>query len=121
MLENEIFEFYRGRTYQKDFTISEWSLPISKVYFTVKENAEFKKPILQKTLGNGITLVSDENGEKTFNLLIDAADTDHMKTETDYIFEIAIHSEYEDGYVVKENAIAGILRLKANVTKPINE
>ena len=121
MLENEIFEFYRGRTYQRDFTISEWSLPISKVYFTVKENTEFKKPILQKTLGDGITLVDDENGIKTFSLLIDATDTDHMKTEFDYTFDIAIHSEYEDGYVVKENAITGILRLKSSATTTINE
>ena len=29
-----------------------------------------------------------EDGVKTFNLLIDATDTDHMKTDYDYTFDI---------------------------------
>lgn len=121
MLENEIFEFYRGRTYSRDFTLTEWSLPVSKVYFTVKENEEYKNAVLQKTLGNGIKLVDDENGVKTYNILIDATDTDHMKADYDYVFDVTIHSEGTDGDVIKENAITGILRLKASATKTINE
>ena len=73
MITDVLFEFYRGDTYQRDFTVTGWSLPISKVFFTVKEDIEKKNHVLQKTLGNGIELVDitqvDEVNEiKTYNL-----------------------------------------------------
>lgn len=121
MLENEIFEFYRGDTYQRDFTVTGWSFPVSNVFFTVKENEEFKNAALQKTLGNGIALVSDEDGIQTYNLLISSTDTDRMKTDYDYIFDIEIHSEGVMGEILKKTIITGIVRLKGSATKRINE
>lgn len=121
MLENILFEFYRGDTYQRDFTVDGWSFPVSKAYFTVKEKEEYKNAVLQKTLENGITLVSDENGVKTFNLLIDAIDTNYMKTDYDYVFDIEVHSKGSKGETLKQTIITGILRLKASATKTINE
>ena len=59
-MEDVLFEFYRGDTYSRDFTIEGYTSPIDKVFFTVKENVEDKKPVLQKTLGNGITLVDED-------------------------------------------------------------
>lgn len=120
-MENILFEFYRGDTYQRDFTLAGWSLPVSKAYFTVKEDTEKKKAVLQKTLNNGITLVSDENGVKTFNLTICCTDTDLMKTDVDYIFDIEIHSNGINGEVIKKTIITGIVRLKASATKTCNE
>ena len=46
-MENVLFEFYRGDTYSRDFTIEGYTSPIDKVFFTVKENVEDKKPVLQ--------------------------------------------------------------------------
>lgn len=121
MLENILFEFYRGDTYQRDFTISGWSFPISKVFFTVKENTEKKNHVLQKTLDNGITLVSDEEGTRTYNLMICCTDTDQMKTDFDYTFDIEIHSDGLNGEVLKKTIITGIVRLKGSATKTCNE
>lgn len=119
-MKQELFEFYRGTTYSRDFTLAGWSLSIDKVYFTVKENIKDKKPVLQKRLENGITLVSDEDGVKTFNILIDATDTDNMKTDFDYVFDIKIISPglEED---IKEVLMEGVLRLKGSATAVYNE
>lgn len=121
MLENILFEFYRGDTYQRDFTISGWSFPISKVFFTVKEDIEKKNFVLQKTLDNGISLVDEENGVKTFNLTICCIDTEHMKIDTDYVFDIEIHSEGLNGEILKKTILTGTLRLKGSATKSCNE
>lgn len=120
-MENILFEFYRGDTYSRDFTISGWSLPISNVYFTVKEDIEKKNHVLQKKLNNGITLVSDEEETKTYNLNICCTDTDNMKIDNDYEFDIEIHSDGVDGEIIKKTIITGIVRLKGSATKTCNE
>ena len=121
MLENIMFEFYRGRTYSRDFSVSDWSFPISKIYFTVKEDIESKKHVLQKTLEDGITLVNEENGIRTYNLMICCTDTEHMKIDYDYVFDITIVSPGVDGDVIKQTICTGIVRLKGSATKPCNE
>lgn len=121
MIENEVFEFYRGDTYSRDFRITGWELPITKVYFTVKENNENKRPALQKTLDNGITLVEEEGTTKVYNLLICCTDTDKMKTDYDYMFDIEIHSPELNGDIIKKTIITGKLKVKASSTKTCNE
>ena len=121
MLENILFEFYRGDTYQRDFTVTGWSFPISKVYFTVKESIDKKNYVLQKKLDNGITLVSDEDGTRTYNLFVCCTDTDQMKTDYDYTFDIEIHSDGVNGEVLKKTIITGIVRLKGSSTRTCNE
>ena len=121
MLENILFEFYRGDTYQRDFTVKGWSFPISKVFFTVKEDINKKNHVLQKTLDKGITFVDEENGIKTFNLKICCTDTDHMKTDFDYTFDIEIHSDGLNGEILKKTIITGIVRLKGSATRTCNE
>lgn len=121
MLENILFEFYRGDTYTRDFAISGWSFPVSKMYFTVKEDIEKKNYVLQKTLDDGITLVDETDDLKTYNLKICCTDTDNMKIDTDYVFDIEIHSQGVNGEVVKKTIITGIVRLKGSATKTCNE
>lgn len=121
MLENILFEFYRGDTYTRDFTVTGWSFPVSKVFFTVKEDIEKKNFVLQKTLDNGITLVDESNGEQTFNLKICCTDTDNMKIDTDYTFDIEIHSKGTNGEILKKTIITGIVRLKGSATRTCNE
>ena len=121
IIKDAKFEFFRGDTYTRDFSVSGWSLDVSKVYFTVKEKEENKIPVLQKTLNNGITLVAEENGKRTYNLLICCNDTEKMKANKDYYFDIEIHSPGANGDVIKQTIITGILRLEASSTRACNE
>lgn len=120
-LEKQRFEFYRGDTYTRDFDIEGWSLPITKMYFTVKDNAENKKPLLQKTLNNGLTLVDENEGIRTYNLTICCIDTDNMKAGVDYDFDIEIHSPGAENDVIKQTIITGKIKVKASSTKTCNE
>lgn len=121
VLTDVLFEFFRGDTYSRDFTLTGWSLSIDKVYFTVKEKVTDKNAILQKTLGNGITLMDETEEGKTFNLSICCTDTDEMKTDFEYVFDIEIHSILEDGTVIKKTIITGILNLLPSSTRTCNE
>ena len=115
-----LFEFYRGDTYTRDFIVKGWSLPVSNMYFTVKERVDNKKACLQKTLNNGITLVETTEEGHAFNLNICCTDTDCLKVDTDYVFDIEIHSNVE-GEIVKKTIATGILRLKPSATRSCNE
>lgn len=119
-MENVILEFYKGDTYTRDLTISGFYMPISKMFFTVKEKISDKNIVLQKTLKNGISVVDEADESVTYNLLINATDTDKMKTDYDYVFDIEIHSPgvKED---IKKTIITGTLRLKASATDTRNE
>lgn len=120
-MDNIKFEFYKGRTYTRDFTITGFTQPVDEVFFTTCENTENKNFCLRKSLGKGITVVdtgTDEEGNQytTFNLLIDATDTDHMKTDFEYGFDIVIKSGEK-----KIQVITGTLKLKGAYTKTCNE
>jgi hypothetical protein len=120
-MDNVRFEFYRGRTYTRDFTIVGYDDKVDEVYFTVCENENNKRYCIRKTLNNGITIADEginENGEKftTYNLLIEATDTDHMKANYEYGFDIAIVSGSK-----KLQVITGIMLLDGTYTKTCNE
>ena len=111
-----VFEFYRGDTYERDFKISNLKREITKVYFTVKETEECKNACLQKSLNNGIVVVDEDETSKTFNLLINATDTDNMKVNTAYSFDIEIHCGD-----IKKTIVTGTLMLKPSCTRTCNE
>lgn len=120
-MDNVKFNFYRGRTYTRDFTLVGYEAEIDEIFFTACENPNHKKPCIRKTLNNGITLVDtgvNEEGEKytTYNLLIEATDTDHMKFDYEYGFDIAIISGNK-----KLQVITGTITLDGAYTKTCNE
>ena len=119
-MENVLFEFYRGDTYTRDFTLTGWSLPVSDVYFTVKESVDHKKARIQKRLNKGIEIVDVNEEGNTFNLKINATDTDDLKADFDYIFDIEIHSDTGEE-LVKKTIVTGVLRVLASATKTCNE
>lgn len=121
MLENVLFEFRKGDTYSRDFTITDYELEISKVFFTVKNNSSDKRYVLQKKLDDGITIVSDEEGVKTYNILINATDTDDMKVDYDYFFDVEIVSPGTGEDEIKQTLMVGTLRLKEVATQTVNE
>lgn len=122
-MEDALFEFYRGDTYSRDFTIEGYTSPIDKVFFTVKENVEDKKPVLQKTLGNGITLVDEDKkiNSRTYNLTIRCIDTDDLKADYNYTFDIEIHSPGTADMPIKKTIVTGTLKVKASATRTFNE
>lgn len=117
----EKFEFYKGRTYTRDFTITGYTDKVDKMFFTACENIKNKNACLQKSLNDGITIVDsgiDEEGNvfTTYNLLIDAHDTEHMKIDFEYGFDITIISGPK-----KVQVMTGTLILNGTHTKTCNE
>lgn len=120
-MENIIFEFYKGRTYTRDFTITGWSRQINQIYFTVKSAIDDKVYTIQKKIGKGITLVDEGKNEEgnvfhVYNILIEAMDTDALQINKKYIFDIAIVSDN-----IKQTVLTGVLRLKGTATATNNE
>ena len=115
-----LFEFYRGDTYTRDFILKGWSFTVSNVYFTVKENVENKKACLQKTLNNGIVVADETEEGMVFNLRINSTDTDKLKADYDYVFDIEVHSDMGEE-IIKKTLVTGTLRLFASATKTYNE
>ena len=110
------FEFYRGDTYERQIKISKISIPLTKMYFTIKERVEDKEPKLQKTLNNGITLIGSDDEYDTYTIRINANDTEYFKVNTNYVFDIEAH--FED---VKRTLVVGTLYLKPSSTRACNE
>lgn len=126
-MNNVIFEFYIGDTYTRDFIISGYTSDISNVFFTVKNEDDDKRFLLQKTLGNGIELTDiqyEEDGEtiksRTYNLLISANDTESLKPDIEYPFDIEIITP-KDTEDIKKTVIKGNLILDSATTREWNE
>lgn len=122
-----LFEYYIGDTYTRDLTIDGYSADIDEIYFSVKQNNKDKNTVLQKTLDNGITLVDvqyDDLGNitsRTYNLLIDAEDTESMKSDFDYSFDFEIVSPGANDTEIKKTIITGIFRVLNTTTRNYNE
>lgn len=126
-MKDAIFEFYIGDTYTRDFIIGGYTDTIDDVFFTVKKADDDKNYLLQKTLGNGITLTDiqyEDDGEtiksRTYNLLIDADDTEGLKAEIEYPFDIEIVTEKTNDDL-KLTIIKGVLVLDSATTRKWNE
>ena len=126
-MENVIFEFYIGDTYTRDIIISGYSENIDNVFFTVKKNVGDKNFVLQKTLGDGIELtdiVYDDDGttilSRTYNVLLNANDTENMKPDTEYVFDFEIVTN-ETSDDIKKTVMTGIVNLKNAATRVYNE
>lgn len=117
----EDFTFHKGRTFSQDFSVINFKGKIDNILFTACENPENKHYCLRKSLGDGITLVdegTDEDGNnyKTYNLLIEATDTDHLKSKVKYGYDIAMYSNKQ-----KHQLMEGTLTLSSIQTKTCNE
>lgn len=112
MIEDATINYVKGDTYSRDIIISDYNEEINNILFTVKNNENDKRSVLQKSLNNGITLVSDEEGVKTYNILINANDTDDFKVDYDYYFAIKI---FTDGVTndIELTAIKGTFTLSS--------
>lgn len=126
MIENELIEFFIGNTYTRDITISNYTSPISNIFFSVKKNNNDKRTVLQKKLNNGITLVDiqyDEDNNiisRTYNLTIDADETEKLKADFDYYFDVKIITPDIENNIEK-TIITGTFKVKNTTTRQYNE
>ena len=113
-MEKVNFNFIKGDTYSRGFTI-DIELPISQIYFTVKEKSTDKNYVLQKTLTKGIE--QDPDIPNRYVLTIEADDTNNFKVNYDYVFDIQIVVS-----AVKKTIIGGYLTLDDwDITAKVNE
>jgi hypothetical protein len=93
---------------------------IEQVYFTVKEKSSDKNYVLQKTLNNGIK--PDPNVSNRYILAIDADDTNDLKVNFNYVFDIQIVTAAMEDMTVKKTIVGGNLRLDDwDITSKRNE
>ena len=123
MIETDL-EFRIGDTYERNLTISKYADDIDEMYFSIKKNDDDKSVVLQKTLDNGITIVTDETIDgvryRTYQLFIDANDTENMKTGVEYPFDIEIVTD-KDETKLKKTIVKGNVILNNATTRVWNE
>lgn len=143
MIETE-FNFVRGTTYSRNINLTDYGANIDEMYFTVKESETDRIPVIKKSLNNGIfpiipdTVIEEETQEeqdeeqeesedeseesnvKSFNLIIEADDTETLKLNKPYPFDIKVIT-YTDGNPVKKVIVKGTMTLSANITWKTNE
>lgn len=109
------FNFVRGDTYSRGITLENFTLEIRDIYFTVKEKSSDRNYVLQKRFNKGI--VVDPDNSNRYILTIDADDTNSMKTNYNYVFDIEIITD-----VMKRTIVGGNLRLEDwDITTKANE
>lgn len=114
-MERINFNFVKGDTYSRGFTIEGFEQPIKQVYFTVKEKSANKNYVIQKRLTKGIEL--DREIPNRYILTIEADDTNNMKTNFNYVFDVEIVTDS-----IKRTIIGGYLRLNDwDITSKENE
>ena len=123
MVETD-FEYFIGDTYERNFIVKKYTDDIDSVFFSVKKSNGDKKTVLQKTLDNGITLVDDvvvdNERRRTYQLMINAEDTEDMTPEQEYEFDVEIVTNKDDTDL-KQTIITGNFILTNATTRLWNE
>ena len=117
-------EYFIGDTYERNFIVKKYTDDIDAVFFSVKKSNGDKKTVLQKTLDNGITLVDDvvvdNERRRTYQLMINAEDTEDMTPEQEYEFDVEIVTNKDDTNI-KQTIITGNFILTNATTRMWNE
>lgn len=87
-----LIEFPRGDYKSLSITITGYAGKIEELYFTVKENANSSKVVLQKKIGDGIEY-SDEI--KKYVLKFEPSDTDNLEMNKIYGFDFEVLAEHK--------------------------
>lgn len=123
-MDDIIFEFKIGDTYERNLVISKYSDDIDEMYLSIKKSDDDKRVILQKTLDNGLTIVTDETIDgvryRTYQIMFDATDTEDMKTGVEYPFDIEIVTD-KDETKLKKTIVKGYVTLDPATTRVWNE
>ena len=113
------FNFVRGNTYTRDIEIKNYK-KINNVIFSVKEKEQDKNVIFSKKLYDGINLMEVKEDSRLYNLTIDSDDTDNLKTDYDYYFDVKIITNTTTK-PIKLTIIKGTMTLVTDITRVFNE
>ena len=102
-------EFPKEHTYQRNIIISNCDLDITQIYFTVKEKPNSKYIAIQKKIGAGIELMDIDSNNKTYQLTITPDDTEKLKTDYNYGYDITIRGGQNNFY--KDTLVIGSFKL----------
>jgi hypothetical protein len=107
----------RGDTYAINVSIKNCIEELTEIYFTVKQNYDDKNVVMQKTLSGGaITELHGTETKARYNILIHATDTDKMKVDTEYLYDLELVAD-----TLKKTILKGTITLEADVTRTENE
>jgi hypothetical protein len=111
----ENLKFIKGDTYSRGIIIEGLKTPIEQIYFTVKNKSSDKHYLIQKRLIHGIE--QDPDNPNRYVVIIEADDTNDMKVNYNYVYDIEIIT-----LTMKRTIIAGNLRLEDwDITSKANE
>ena len=111
MTVEENFNYIHGDTYVRYFKINKLKYsPITEIFYTVKQDQN-NKFVVQKTLGNGIELLSEDEEYYHYMVVLNATCTDKLKAEIEYMHDIEVISGD-----VKKTLMKGELLLDKEVT-----
>lgn len=84
--------FIKNNTYALLVTFNDIEEDLRSAFFTVKENPEDEIPILQKSLGAGISKVDDRayKNEKKYKLQLQAEDTTPLEADVQYLYDFQV-------------------------------
>ena len=84
--------FIKNNTYALLVTFKDIEEDLRSAFFTVKENPEDTTPILQKSLGAGISKVDDRayKKEKKYKVQLQAEDTTPLEADVQYLYDLQV-------------------------------
>lgn len=84
------FKYVHGDTYNVFFSLPKLKYSsIDQIYYTVKTDQN-AKPLVQKKLDNGITLLSEDEERYHYILSLNCTCTDNLKINTKYLHDIEV-------------------------------
>lgn len=107
--------YVRGDTYSFLCVVHNLTEDLTAAFFTVKENPD-DDPVLQKTLGEGITKVEERDGAKVYKVQIQATDTERMVPGNEYLYDLQLNVNN-----VKKTVAKGIFKLQQDITQDYDE
>jgi len=106
-------EYTKGDTYALKLKFNNISQDLTSAFFTVKENTEDETPLIEKTIGSGISKL-DENlyrDQIVYKLQLQAEDSRNLQADHLYLYDLKIAV----GNVIK-TVIKGNFVVSYNVT-----
>lgn len=106
-------EYTRGDTYALQMTFKNVTQDLTQAFFTVKENIDDEQPLIEKTIGAGITKINENfyKQQIVYKLQLQAEDSRNLQVDFPYLYDLKIAV----GNVIK-TAISGNFIVKHNVT-----
>ena len=106
-------EYIKGDTYALAIKFKNITEDLKTAYLTVKENPEDTTPLIQKSLGAGISKIDDRayKNEKTYKFQLNPIDTVNIEPKVQYLYDIQVTV----GTVVK-TVLHGIFILGSTLT-----